>query len=149
MRAVIQRASEASVTVDQKITGAIGQGLVVLLGVGKNDTEKDVTYLAEKIANLRIFADDHDLMNKSLLDVGGAMLIISQFTLHGDCRKGRRPSWNSAAPPELAENLYNLFIHKVANLGITTASGVFQAMMKVSLVNDGPVTIMLDSEKTF
>ncbi|MEA2114647.1 MAG: D-aminoacyl-tRNA deacylase [Thermodesulfobacteriota bacterium] len=149
MRAVIQRVASARVTVDGRETGAIGPGLLVLLGVHSDDEQRDVSWLAEKIVNLRIFEDNEGKMNRSLLDTGGAMLIVSQFTLLGDCRKGRRPSWSSAAPPETANNLYLDFIAAVDNFGITTESGEFQAMMKVSLVNSGPVTLLLDSHKQF
>lgn len=147
MRAVIQLVSRASVTVDQKIIGTIDHGLLVLLGVGCADTEKEASYLAAKIAGLRIFPDQNGQMNKSIQDVGGAILVVSQFTLYGDCRKGRRPSYNQAAPPEIANRLYQYFIERVKALGITTACGQFQAMMEVSLVNQGPVTIILDSDK--
>lgn len=149
MRAVIQRVASARVTVDGRETGAIGPGLLVLLGVHSDDEQRDVSWLAEKIVNLRIFEDNEGKMNRSLLDTGGAMLIVSQFTLLGDCRKGRRPSWSSAAPPETANNLYLDFIAAVDNFGITTESGEFQAMMEVSLVNSGPVTLLLDSHKQF
>jgi D-tyrosyl-tRNA(Tyr) deacylase len=149
MRAVVQLVSQASVTVDQETTGAINDGLVVFLGIGKDDTEKDARYLVEKIAHLRIFPDGDTLMNRSILDIQGEMLIISQFTLYGDCRKGRRPSYSRAARPEQAAILYHYFIQETTHLGIRTATGRFQAMMKVSLVNDGPVTIMLDSKKPF
>ena len=149
MRAVIQRVTSARVTVDGRETGAIGAGLLVLLGVHSDDENRDVSWLAEKIVNLRIFEDNEGKMNRSLLDTGGAMLIVSQFTLLGDCRKGRRPSWSSAAPPEIANNLYRDFIAAVDDFGITTQSGEFQAMMEVSLVNSGPVTMLLDSHKQF
>ena len=149
MRAVIQRVTSASVTVDNQETGAINEGLLVLLGVHGNDTQQDVQWLAEKIVNLRIFEDDVGKMNLSLLDTHGSMLIVSQFTLLGDCRKGRRPSWSSAAPPQTAKQLYHAFIDAVAALGINTAKGKFQAMMEVSLVNSGPVTMLLDSHKQF
>ncbi|NOQ45880.1 MAG: D-tyrosyl-tRNA(Tyr) deacylase [Desulfobulbaceae bacterium] len=149
MRAVIQRVSQAQVDVDDRLVGAIGHGLLVLLGVHVNDAEKDVKWMADKVVNLRIFEDDQGLMNRSLLDIGGEMLIVSQFTLVGDCRKGRRPSWSSAAPPEPADTLYNNFVAAVDKHGIRTATGRFQAMMDVTLVNQGPVTILLDSHKTF
>ena len=148
MKAVIQLVSRASVTVDQKIVGAIDYGLLVLLGVGSTDTTKEVDYLAAKISGLRIFPDQDGLMNKSIHDVGGAMLVVSQFTLYGDCRKGRRPSYNQAAPPELARQLYHCFIERCRSLGITVACGQFQAMMAVSLVNQGPVTIIIDTDLT-
>ncbi len=149
MRAVVQLVSQASVTVEQETTGAIAAGLVVLLGISQDDTEKDAQYLVEKIANLRIFPDQEQLMNRSILDVAGEMLIISQFTLYGDCRKGRRPSYSKAARPEQAKALYDFFIQKTSQLGIKTATGRFQAMMKIALINDGPITIMLDSKKSF
>jgi len=149
MRAVIQRVTSARVTVDGRETGAIGPGLLVLLGVHSDDEHRDAFWLADKIVNLRIFEDSEGKMNRSLLDTGGAMLIVSQFTLLGDCRKGRRPSWSSAAPPETANNLYQDFIAAVDDFGITTESGEFQAMMEVSLVNSGPVTMLLDSHKQF
>jgi D-tyrosyl-tRNA(Tyr) deacylase len=149
MRAVVQRVSRASVTVGGEITGEIGPGLLVLLGVSSGDSEKEVDYLADKIANLRIFADDNDKMNLSLLDTGGGLLAVSQFTLYGDCRKGRRPSYNDAAPPELAQRLYTYFVERLKKIGLTVATGRFQAMMAVELVNDGPVTILLDSAKVF
>ena len=147
MRAVIQRVSRASVTVAGRETGAIGAGLLTLLGVHEADGPEDVVWLAEKIVRLRIFDDDAGLMNRSLLDTGGAMLVVSQFTLLGDCRKGRRPSWSEAAPPERARQLYLDFISAVKGCGVVTASGEFQAMMEVSLVNSGPVTLLLDSQK--
>ncbi len=147
MRAVIQRVSRANVTVAGRETGAIGAGLLVLLGVHEADGPQDIAWLAEKIVNLRIFDDEAGLMNRSLLDTGGAMLAVSQFTLLGDCRKGRRPSWSEAAPPEQAKQLYLDFIATAQRYGIVTASGEFQAMMEVRLVNSGPVTILLDSHK--
>ncbi|MCW5202756.1 D-tyrosyl-tRNA(Tyr) deacylase [Desulfobulbus sp. US1] len=149
MRAVIQRVTSAKVTVDDRQTGAIGEGLLVLLGVHKDDEQKDITWLTDKIINLRIFEDEDGKMNHSLVDTGGSMLIVSQFTLLADCRKGRRPSWSEAAPPDKARQLYEEFIQAVADSGITTATGEFQAMMEVSLVNSGPVTILLDSHKKF
>jgi len=147
MRAIIQLVSQASVKVDDKVVGQIGQGLLVLLGVGRADTEDDAVYLAEKISGLRIFPDENAQMNKSLLDVDGEMLVVSQFTLYGDCRKGRRPSFNQAGPPEPANRLYESFTRQVQGKNIKVATGRFQAMMQVSLVNDGPVTITLDSEQ--
>ncbi|WP_446008181.1 D-aminoacyl-tRNA deacylase [Candidatus Electrothrix sp.] len=149
MRAVIQRVTSAKVTVDDRQTGAIGEGLLVLLGVHKDDEPKDITWLADKIINLRIFEDNDGKMNHSLADTGGSMLIVSQFTLLADCRKGRRPSWSEAAPPDKARRMYEEFIQTIADSGITTATGEFQAMMDVSLVNSGPVTILLDSHKQF
>ena len=148
MKAVIQLVSQASVAVDQQIVGAIGQGMLVLLGVGQADTEKEADYLVAKISGLRIFLDQNGQMNKSLQDVGGEMLVVSQFTLYGDCRKGRRPSYNQAARPELAKRLYHYFIARITALGIKAACGQFQAMMEVNLVNQGPVTILLDSDRT-
>ena len=149
MRAVIQRVSSASVTVDSEITGKIGHGLLVLLGIHHDDGDSEIKWMAEKISNLRIFEDNNDKMNRSLMDTGGAMLVVSQFTLYGDCRKGRRPGYSAAAPPEQANALYEKFIDTVKALGIETASGRFQAHMQVSLVNDGPVTLLLDSSKQF
>lgn len=149
MRAVVQLVKEASVSVNDSVIADIGRGLLVLLGVSKKDTAWDAKMLADKIAHLRIFPDQGKLMNLSTLDVGGQMLIVSQFTLYGDCRKGRRPSYSDAAPPEKAEELYELFIQETANLGISVASGKFQAMMEVTLINEGPVTLLLDTEKSF
>ncbi|NTV15637.1 MAG: D-tyrosyl-tRNA(Tyr) deacylase [Desulfobulbaceae bacterium] len=149
MRAVVQRVSRASVSVTGEVTGEIGSGLLVLVGIGAGDSEKDAVYLADKVFNLRIFADSSDKMNLSVQDIGGAILVVSQFTLHGDCRKGRRPSYNEAAPPSMAESLYEHFVKALRNLGAPVATGRFQAMMEVSLTNDGPVTILLDSEKKF
>jgi D-tyrosyl-tRNA(Tyr) deacylase len=149
MRAVIQRVSRAAVTVDQQQVGAIGQGLVVLLGIHREDQQTDLDWLVDKIVYLRIFEDAEGKMNRSLLDTGGAMLIISQFTLYGDCRKGRRPGYSQAARPDRAEALYERFIKAVQYHGIQTATGRFQATMAVELVNDGPVTLLLDSAKIF
>jgi D-aminoacyl-tRNA deacylase len=149
MRAVVQRVRSASVSVAGRQTGAIEAGLLVLLGVHKEDSPQDVAWLAEKTVNLRIFDDEAGFMNRSLLDTAGAMLVVSQFTLLGDCRKGRRPSWSEAAPPEQAKQLYLDFIEAIRNYGISTASGEFQAMMEVSLNNSGPVTILLDSQRKF
>ena len=149
MRAVVQRVSRASVAVEGKITGQIGRGFLVLLGVAKSDTAADADYLAEKIAGLRIFEDAAGKMNLALADVQGAVLAVSQFTLHGDVRRGKRPSFDSAAPPDQARKLYEYFVERVRALGLRCETGVFQAMMQVELVNDGPVTILLDSEKTF
>ena len=148
MRAVVQRVSEARVAVEKEITGAIGDGVVVLLGVTDSDTGKDVSYLVDKISNLRIFPDQDDKMNLSLVDIKGEALIISQFTLFGDCRKGRRPSYSHAADPEQANELYELFIEEMKQV-VPVASGRFQAMMDVQLVNSGPVTLLLDSKKNF
>lgn len=149
MRAVVQLVSEARVTIDKNVIGKIKSGLVVLLGVKLGDTEKDARYLADKIANLRIFPDADGVMNRSILDEKGEMLVVSQFTLLGDCRKGRRPSYSKAAPPEEANTLYQYFILEIEKLGIKAATGEFQAMMQVALINNGPVTILLDSEKIF
>jgi D-tyrosyl-tRNA(Tyr) deacylase len=149
MRAVIQLVSKASVRVEENQVSKIGPGLLVLLGIHKNDTEKDAATLADKIANLRVFPDQDKLMNLSILDVGGDMLVVSQFTLYGDCRKGRRPSYSSAAPPEVAKRLYELFMEEVKKIGIPVAAGEFQAMMDVELINQGPVTLLLDSTKLF
>jgi D-aminoacyl-tRNA deacylase len=149
MRAVVQRVSRAHVTVEGKITGEIGTGLMILLGIGREDTSAIATRMAEKIANLRIFEDYERKMNRSLLDVKGNALIVSQFTLYGDARGQRRPSFIAAAPPEQAKKLYEEFDEALRRLGITVATGVFGAMMSVELVNEGPVTILLDSEKTF
>jgi D-aminoacyl-tRNA deacylase len=149
MRAVVQRVSRASVTVDGQIVGKIERGLLVLLGVTHADTEAAAEYLAEKIAGLRIFEDDAGKMNLSVGDVGGAILAVSQFTLYGDVRKGKRPSFDDAARPEQARKLYEYFVGRVRTLGLRCETGVFQEMMQVELVNDGPVTILLDSEKSF
>jgi D-aminoacyl-tRNA deacylase len=149
MRAVLQRVSRARVSVEGKVTGEIGAGLMILLGVGKEDTSAVASSFAEKTANLRIFEDEQRKMNLSLLDVKGAALVVSQFTLYGDARSQRRPSFISAAPPELAKQLYDEYCESLRRLGITVATGIFQAMMSVELVNEGPVTILLDSEKTF
>ncbi len=149
MRAVIQRVSRASVTVDGETTGEIGAGVLVLLGIHRDDGTREIHWMAEKILNLRIFEDENGKMNDSLLDTGGAMLIVSQFTLYGDCRKGRRPGYSSAVPPESAKNLYQQFIDSVKQKNIPVSCGRFQAHMDVDLVNDGPVTLMLDSSKLF
>jgi D-tyrosyl-tRNA(Tyr) deacylase len=149
MRAVVQRVSRAKVTVEGRVTGEIGAGLMVLLGVGREDAPMVAASLAEKVANLRIFEDEQGKMNRSLLDVKGAALVVSQFTLYGDARGQRRPSFISAAPPELAAALYEEFNKALRGLGVTVATGIFQAMMAVELVNEGPVTILLDSDKTF
>jgi len=145
MRAVVQRVTQSKVTVDEKTTGEIGAGLLVFLGVGTEDRSKDADYLADKIVHLRIFEDDNQKMNRSLLDTGGQMLVVSQFTLLGDCRKGRRPSFIRAAPPNLAERLYMYFVSLEREKGVTVETGKFGAMMAVSLVNDGPVTLILES----
>lgn len=149
MRAVVQRVRRASVTVDDQVTGTIGAGLMVLLGVAVRDSESDARYIAEKIANLRIFTDENGLMNRSVLETGGAVLLVSQFTLYGDARKGRRPSFIDAAKEPLASDLYERTGAELAALGLRVEYGEFGADMRVELVNDGPVTILLDSEKTF
>ena len=149
MRAVVQRVSRAKVTVEGKVTGEIGAGLMILLGVGKEDTSAVAVSFAEKAANLRIFEDEQGKMNRSLLDIGGAALVVSQFTLYGDARGQRRPSFISAGPPELGKRLYEEFCEVLRSLGVNVGMGVFQAMMSVELVNEGPVTILLDSEKVF
>jgi D-aminoacyl-tRNA deacylase len=149
MRIVVQRVSGASVRVEGRVTGEIGPGLVLLVAVGREDTAATASAMAEKAANLRIFNDDAGKMNRSLLDTGGAVLAISQFTLYGDARGQRRPSFLQAAPPELGKELYEEFVGAMRGLGVRVETGVFQAHMAVELVNDGPVTILLDSEKTF
>jgi len=149
MRAVLQRVSRAKVTVAGRVSGEIGAGLMILLGVGREDSPAVAASLADKVANLRIFEDEQGKMNRSLLDVKGAALVVSQFTLYGDARGQRRPSYISAAPPEQAAARYEEFNRALRELGVTVATGVFQAMMSVELVNEGPVTILLDSEKTF
>jgi D-aminoacyl-tRNA deacylase len=149
MRAVVQRVSRARVTIEGRVTGEIGAGLMVLLGVGREDTSQITTSMAERVANLRIFEDTQGKMNRSLLDVQGSALVVSQFTLYGDARGQRRPSFISAAPPEKAAALYEEFNSALRALGVTVATGVFQTMMSVELVNEGPVTILLDSDKTF
>jgi len=147
LRAVVQRVTRARVTVDSRVAGEIQTGLLILLGVGREDNAESVFYLAEKIANLRIFPDDAGKMNRSLVESGGSALVISQFTLYGDTRGGRRPSYIQAASPEIASHLYEEFVRRLRSLGIAAETGVFQAHMEVELVNDGPVTILLDSEK--
>jgi D-aminoacyl-tRNA deacylase len=149
MRAVVQRVLRASVKVGEETTGEIGSGLLVLLGVGEDDVEADADYLAEKIAGLRIFEDDAGKMNLSVLDTAGAILAVSQFTLFGDVRRGKRPSFDAAARPERARELYEYFVQQVRRLGLRCETGRFQAMMDVELVNYGPVTILIDSRKTF
>jgi len=149
MRAVIQRVTEASVEVDGTTVGRIGPGYLVLLGVARGDGEQDVTWLADKLLELRLFEDDQGKMNRSVRDVRGGILVISQFTLLGDCRTGRRPSFSEAAEPGEAERLYLKFTNLLAQTGIEVATGVFRAMMRVALVNDGPVTLLLDSRKQF
>jgi len=147
MRAVVQRAKKGSVEIEEKEIGKIEKGLVVLLGVGQNDSEKDAEHLIEKIVNLRIFEDEEGKMNLSVKDINGQILIISQFTLYGDCKKGRRPSFISAALPDKAVKLYDYFVKNIKNCGLKIETGEFQAMMLVKIFNDGPVTILLDSEK--
>ena len=145
----MQRVSSAKVTVGDRVTGEIGHGLLVLLGVEQNDGPADVHYISAKIRDLRIFADDNDKMNLSVLDKQGGVLVVSQFTLSGDARNGRRPSFASAAPPQIARALYEEVVRELTASGLRVATGEFQAMMQVTLVNDGPVTILLDSRKTF
>lgn len=149
MRTVVQRVSKAQVSIEGDVKGVIGKGLVILLGIRREDTTKELQWLVDKVVHLRIFEDESGKMNKSLTDIGGEMLIVSQFTLYGDCRKGRRPGFSTAAPPAIAEPLYQLFIEEVKAKGITVATGTFQAEMQVELINDGPVTLLLDSEKKF
>ena len=149
MRAVVQRVSSSKVTVDGELTGKIDKGLLVLLGVTHEDTSKDVDYIIDKVLNLRIFEDENEKMNLSLKDVEGELLVVSQFTLYGDCRKGRRPSFSSAARPEVATKLYEEFIEKARKEGIVTQTGMFGAHMMVDLTNDGPVTILLESNRDF
>ena len=149
MRAVVQRVSSSKVTVDGNVTGEIKKGLLVLLGVTHEDTSKDVDYIIDKVLNLRVFEDENEKMNLSLKDVEGELLVVSQFTLYGDCRKGRRPSFSTAARPELATKLYEEFIEKSRKEGIVTQTGQFGAHMMVDLTNDGPVTILLESNRTF
>ena len=149
MRMVVQRVSRAKVTMEGRVTGEISAGLVILLGVGKEDTSAIAAAMAEKASNLRIFEDEQGKMNRSLLDVKGEALVVSQFTLYGDARGQRRPSFISAAPPELAKELYEEFCEALRELGVNVGTGIFQAMMSVELVNEGPVTILIDSDKTF
>ncbi len=149
MRAVVERVSRAKVTVNGWTSGEIGHGLLVLLGVGHEDTEADASYLAEKIAGLRIFEDSEGKMNRSVVDVGGSVLAVSQFTLYGDVRRGKRPSFDAAAPPEQARRLYEFFVERVQAFGLRCETGRFQEIMQVELVNEGPVTILLDSGKGF
>jgi D-tyrosyl-tRNA(Tyr) deacylase len=149
MRAVVQRVTSARVTVDDRVTGEIGSGLLVLLGVEQNDGPADIQYITSKIRDLRIFSDDAGKMNLSVLDRQGAVLVVSQFTLSGDARNGRRPSFASAAPPQIARALYEDVVRELKTSGLRVETGEFQAMMQVALVNDGPVTILLDSRKTF
>ena len=149
MRAVLQRVREASVTVDGEIVGAIGPGLLALVGAGHDDDEASVAWTLKKTLDLRVFRDDEGRMNRSLVDVGGALLVVSQFTLLGDCRKGRRPSFAGAMEPGRAEELYEEFVARAREAGVEVATGVFGAMMDVALVNDGPVTLLIDSERRF
>lgn len=149
MRAVVQRVSEGRVTVDEQTSGTIGNGLLVFLGVTGDDTIGDAKYMAEKIVNLRIFEDDNGKMNLSVMDIGGEILAVSQFTLFGDCRRGRRPSFTEAASPEMADELYEVFIDECRNLGVNVETGIFQAHMMVYSINDGPVTMLIDSKKNF
>jgi len=148
LRAIIQRVTRARVAVASRVAGEIQTGVLILLGVGRADTPESAEYLAEKIANLRIFADDLGKMNRSLVEIGGSALVVSQFTLYGDTRGGRRPSYIQAASPEEANRLYEEFVRRLRSFGVQVETGVFQAHMEVELVNDGPVTILLDSEKT-
>lgn len=149
MRAVVQRVSQARVTVATEVAGEIGAGLLVLLGVTSQDGPVDVEYIAGKVAGLRIFEDGDGKMNRSVSDVGGAILVVSQFTLYGDCRKGRRPSFDAAAPPATARHLYEEVVRVLGERGLTVRTGVFQARMQVELTNEGPVTVLLDSERMF
>lgn len=149
MRAVVQRVSRAQVTVNGEVVGKIDRGALVLLGVSREDTEKDADYLAEKIAGLRIFEDENGKMNLDVTAVGGAMLVVSQFTLYGNVRRGKRPSFDAAAPPERARQLYEYFVDRIRVAGLPCQTGRFQEMMQVGLLNDGPVTILLDSAKSF
>ena len=147
MRAVLQRVTRASVAIDGQIAGKIGNGFLVLLGVGPNDTQEEARWLAQKIAGLRVFTDEQDKMNLALGDIGGSVLCVSQFTLYADCRKGKRPNFTHAAPPALANELYEAFVSFMRGLGIETQTGSFGADMKVELLNDGPVTILLDTDE--
>jgi D-tyrosyl-tRNA(Tyr) deacylase len=149
MRAVVQRVSRAKVTIKDWTAGEIGLGLLVLLAVGQEDTESDATYLAEKISGLRIFEDEQGKMNRSVQDVGGSVLAVSQFTLYGDARRGKRPSFAAAAPPQHARRLYEFFVERIRAAGLSCETGRFQEMMQVELVNEGPVTLLLDSAKAF
>ena len=147
MKALLQRVDRAGVSVDGKITGEIGKGLCVFLGVVHEDTDKDVKWLADKIVNLRIFEDVSGKMNRSVIDENGEILVVSQFTLCGDCKKGRRPSWTNAAEPTFANSMYEKFVNEIETKGVRTETGVFQAHMKVEICNDGPVTLMIDSRE--
>jgi D-tyrosyl-tRNA(Tyr) deacylase len=147
MKALLQRVREAHVEVDGTVTGAIGTGLLILLGVSRADSKPDADYLTEKIAGLRIFPDEQDRMNRSVTEIGGSVLVVSQFTLYGDCRRGRRPSFDEAAPPEQARALYEYFVERLRAMSLKTETGVFQASMQVFLVNDGPVTLLVESKQ--
>jgi len=149
MRAIVQRVKSANVQIDGQLVAEIESGLLIFLGISIDDQQSDIDYLIRKIANLRIFRDDDLRMNKSLLDVGGQALVVSQFTLYGDCRKGRRPNFSQAAKPEQAHQLYQVFVNQLLQLGVDVKTGVFQATMEVELTNDGPITILLDSKKLF
>jgi D-aminoacyl-tRNA deacylase len=149
MRAVVQRVSHAKVAVNTEVSGEIAHGLLVLLGVAQTDTQSDADYLADKIAGLRIFEDNEGKMNRAAAEVGGEVLVVSQFTLYGDVRRGKRPSFDAAAPPQKARELYDYFVQRIRTAGLTCHTGRFQEMMQVELVNDGPVTILLDSSKAF
>ncbi|MEO6394081.1 MAG: D-aminoacyl-tRNA deacylase [Pyrinomonadaceae bacterium] len=149
MRAVVQRVRRASVSVDGEVVGQIGVGLLILVAVATDDTERDIKYTAEKVVSLRIFDDEHGVMNRSVIDTGGSLLAVSQFTLYGDVRRGRRPSWIDSAPPEIAEPLYERFVAVMRELIPRVETGTFRAQMQVELVNDGPVTILVDSRKVF
>ena len=147
MKALLQRVDKAGVSVEGKLTGEIGKGICVFLGVVHEDTEKDITWLADKIVNLRIFEDGSGKMNRSVIDEKGEILVVSQFTLCGDCKKGRRPSWTNAAEPSFANSMYEKFVKEIEVRGVRTATGVFQAYMKVEICNDGPVTLMIDTRE--
>jgi len=149
MRAIVQRVKSANVQIEGQLIAEIESGLLIFLGISIDDQQSDIDYLIKKIANLRIFRDDDLRMNKSLLDVGGQALVVSQFTLYGDCRKGRRPNFSQAAKPEKAHQLYQVFVNQLLQLGVDVKTGVFQATMEVELTNDGPITILLDSKKLF
>ena len=149
MRAVVQRVRRASVTVEGRVAGAIGRGLLVLVGVGRDDTSRDADYVAAKIRDLRLFADADGRMNRSVVDVGGGVLVVSQFTLLGDCRRGRRPSYGAAAPPDRARELYEALLERLRRDGLPVQTGEFQALMDVESINDGPVTVLLDSGRAF
>ncbi len=149
MRAVIQKVKEATVEVEGEVVGRIGEGILLFLGIRKDDTQDDIKYLVEKVLGLRMFDDDAGKMNLSITDVGGEILVVSQFTLYGDCRKGRRPSFDEAASPDMAEGLYDIFVGEVKKRGINVQTGRFRAIMDIHLTNSGPVTILLDSRRVF